>query len=101
MALGTGEHKIGGKLVDVRQVQRPVVGAGGMVSQGLSVAIRGSGGYTANTPTKNPGANLRTDTLLNRPKLKVGPAPRIRRVGMPRQHPVSDALALRPRVISP
>jgi hypothetical protein len=101
MAYGTGVHVIGGKQLDIRQAQRSSVGSGGLVQQGLTVSLRGRGGYSTSVKTGSVRLGApRTDTLIRKPRLKVPRQPTsVKRVGL-RRPPVSDALALRPRSIS-
>lgn len=72
MALGTGTKVIGGKTVVVGQARRPVFGAPGLVAQGLTVQLRGPGGYRSNTKTvpAHP-SRIRTDTFIRKPVLNV------------------------------
>jgi len=100
MALGTGEHTIGGKKVNVKQTGRAALGGGGLVQQGLSVQLRrgGVGAVSVATKAAHP-LNLKTTTLIRRPKLQPGPSPRIQRVSTAR--PVLGPIGTRPRQIVP
>lgn len=98
MALGTGEHVWNDKRVNIGVAHRPILGAGGLEQSGLTVKLRGAGGYRTTVQTR-PGSagNIRKDTLINRPKLKTAAKPRNRRVSTAR--PVLGPIGTQPRQI--
>jgi len=99
MALGTGEHTIGGEKVSVKQARRAPLGGGGLVMQGLTVDLKRGGAGRFNFPTK-PSHPLKqkTTTLIRRPKLPKA-ARATRRASTAR--PVLGPIGTRPRNITP
>lgn len=100
MALGTGEHTIGGEKVNVVQKRRVALGTGGLEQQGLSVDLKRGGVGSISVPTKPAHPlNLLSTTVIRRPKLPSRRQPKVQRVTTRR--PASDPIALRPRQIVP
>jgi len=97
MALGTGTKVIDGTTVKVGQARRSVLGAPGLVAQGLTVVLRSPGGYRSNTKTvpAHP-SRVRTDTIVRRPVLKVQRQNPVKRAGSS-----ASSLRLKPRGIIP
>lgn len=98
MALGTGEHTIGGKRVNVKQARRVAVGTGGLEQQGLSVDLRRGGVGPISVPTKPARPlNLKTTTLIRRPTFpKAARAPHRSSTA----RPVLGPIGTRPRNIT-
>ena len=98
MALGTGEHTIAGKTVNVTQARRAALGGGGLVQQGLTVQLKrgGVGATSVKTGSTRLGAP-KTTTLIRRPKLTTGSSRRPRRASTAR--PVLGPMGTRSRGI--